>query len=519
MNHNIYIVEDLDIIAESLKTLLETLGYNVVGHSFTGEDALERIPKLLPDLILMDINLGSGIDGIEVTHELNKSHNFPVVFLTATQDKNTIDRALRENPYAFIKKGMSYIELKQTVELALNKSEQVRLQQEESKELKSKIDIYNEVFESSPLGIFFFDLTFSILDANPASLSIFNKRGDKTPPDIDSILAEKYTKPIKKACQSINYDNPDPEIFNSKLELFILDEYRNSSPCELHLSPVFDSDKNLAYICAYIWNLSDVFEETKASRNLIEELLVSRKDIESQAADLVQMTATLEEAQQESAEIMRTNQRILSSVALDLEDSLTELTEAFARDKQNLLSQGFSANPLGLVKNLSIWSSLQTGRINPSLELIELKPVIDKAIDNYSSELNNKSIRVNHHSESVITAICDKQLLETIIGNILSNAIKYSENGKTIDISCEEYGDIRCKISITDNGTGTALEPIDSLLRYFVKYTCPGTNGEKGYGLGLIVCNELLQLCAGRLELLSSPGEGTNTNIILPTKN
>lgn len=512
MNNKIYIVEDLDIIAESLISLLEALDYNVVGHSFDGEDALERIPKLMPDLILMDINLGAGIDGIEVTHRLNENYNIPVVFLTATQDKDTTDRAMKENPYAFIKKGMSYLELKQTVELALNQSGQAKLQQKESKELKSQIDIYNEVFESSPLGIFYFDLTFSILDSNPASLKIFSKKSHISPPDIDSILSEDYSKPIKEACLNINFNNPDEEIFNSKLEIFILDENHNSSPCELYLTPIFDEQQKLTYICAYLWDLSDVFEETKASRNLIEELLISRKDIESQAADLVEMTASLEDTQQESNEIMKVNERILTSLALDFENSMNDLLESTSSSYQKTSS-------LDLIKNLCLWARIQTDRVAASLELIDLRLGINQVIEENAEKLKNKSLTIIYKPDSAVTAIVDKVLFHTMLENILSNAIKFSEKGQSIEIKAEDYDANSCMISVIDQGVGTALEPINSLLKHYVKYSCDGTDGEKGHGLGLIVSNELLKLCHGKLDILSAPSQGTNVRIILPSKN
>jgi len=101
----ILVVEDNRIIALDLKIMLEKNGYNVIGTINNGEEVLERIGELNPDAILMDINLGSGIDGIVVAEKLE--NKYPVIYVTSFGDKETRERMVKTNPSAYVQKPFS----------------------------------------------------------------------------------------------------------------------------------------------------------------------------------------------------------------------------------------------------------------------------------------------------------------------------------------------------------------------------------------------------------------------------
>lgn len=98
------IVEDEFIIAEFIRDMLTRLDFEVVGIVSRGEDAAENVLIQNPDLILMDINLAGDIDGIEAIEEIKSKVQIPFIYVTASTDNSTMNRAMSTKPYGFITK-------------------------------------------------------------------------------------------------------------------------------------------------------------------------------------------------------------------------------------------------------------------------------------------------------------------------------------------------------------------------------------------------------------------------------
>jgi len=117
----VLIVEDESIIAEDLKVSLRNLGYGVSGVASTGEDAIRCAGELRPGVVLMDIMLKGNVDGIKAAHEILRSLEIPVVYLTAHTDEQTFQRAKITEPYAYIIKPYEERELEIAIETAIYK--------------------------------------------------------------------------------------------------------------------------------------------------------------------------------------------------------------------------------------------------------------------------------------------------------------------------------------------------------------------------------------------------------------
>ncbi len=117
----LFIVEDERIIALDLQSRLQKFGYPKPVITTNGIDALKEIEKNKPDIILMDIMLSSGFDGIETATIIHEKYNIPIIFLTAYSDDNTLERAKKAEPVAFILKPFKERELFTTIEMALFK--------------------------------------------------------------------------------------------------------------------------------------------------------------------------------------------------------------------------------------------------------------------------------------------------------------------------------------------------------------------------------------------------------------
>jgi PAS domain S-box-containing protein len=122
----ILIVEDERIVARDIQTRLTRLGYTVVGVTRFGEEAIQLSDQLHPDLVLMDIRLAGGMDGVTAAEEIRNRSQLPVVYLTAYADEETLQRARVTEPFGYSLKSFEERELRTVIEMALYKHESER---------------------------------------------------------------------------------------------------------------------------------------------------------------------------------------------------------------------------------------------------------------------------------------------------------------------------------------------------------------------------------------------------------
>lgn len=137
---NIFIVEDESIVAKDIQNNLIKLGYNVLGIANNGNDAIEQIKNLNPDVVLMDIMIKGDLTGIEVAEQIKKFVNVPVIFLTAYSDESTLSRAKVTEPYGYILKPFKEIDLHSTIEMAVYKHQKDAALQKERDFLYSLVE-------------------------------------------------------------------------------------------------------------------------------------------------------------------------------------------------------------------------------------------------------------------------------------------------------------------------------------------------------------------------------------------
>jgi CheY-like chemotaxis protein len=119
----ILIVEDDAPSAEGLRDLLEHMGYRVPLLAHTGDQALAAAEQSPPDLVLLDVDLGGGMSGIDVAHHLRQRHRVPVVYLTGNGSDRVVDQAADTEPHGFLVKPVSRAALRSTIEVALRKAQ------------------------------------------------------------------------------------------------------------------------------------------------------------------------------------------------------------------------------------------------------------------------------------------------------------------------------------------------------------------------------------------------------------
>jgi PAS domain S-box-containing protein len=125
-NGKILVVEDSRIVAEDIKQKLTGLGYTVSAIATSGETALAAAEQTIPDIALMDIQLGKGMNGIDTANELRQKYQVPVIYLTAYADDRTIEKAKFTEPYGYIIKPFDDDELQSAIEIAMYKHQMER---------------------------------------------------------------------------------------------------------------------------------------------------------------------------------------------------------------------------------------------------------------------------------------------------------------------------------------------------------------------------------------------------------
>ena len=167
-----------------------------------------------------------------------------------------------------------------------------------------------------------------------------------------------------------------------------------------------------------------------------------------------------------------------------------------------------------LLDNLLNWALLQTGMIPYNPKSVNIQTVAQENIDLFQPVAEAKNIKLNNEISAASPVFSDESALQTIIRNLVNNAIKFTPKGGEVSISTEEKGN-KIFIKINDTGTGIAADKLEKLFS-LEKQSSKGTAGEKGSGLGLMLCKELVELNKGTIQAISELGKGSSFVFSLP---
>lgn len=172
-------------------------------------------------------------------------------------------------------------------------------------------------------------------------------------------------------------------------------------------------------------------------------------------------------------------------------------------------------NLFRLLQNLLDWSKAKTGNLKAQPMEFELKRIIDNSLGVLRSMAENKQLNIQTNYDAELKLYADPQMIETVIRNLLNNAIKFTPENGHIEISAIKL-DNYVKINIKDSGVGLSDEDLQNLFKIDSKVKRKGTNQEDGSGLGLILCQEFVEMNSGYISVISSPGKGSTFIITLP---
>lgn len=243
---------------------------------------------------------------------------------------------------------------------------------------------------------------------------------------------------------------------------------------------------------------------------------------------IVEYSKQLERAQEELKQALAQKDKFFSIIAHDLRGPFTGfiglselLTEAYAdlgKEEIHQIAQSMNnaAKKLfELLENLLEWSRSQMGRIQYNPMPIELKDLFERITSLFKDTAKNKNITLEIDLPENIIIKADNYMTNTIIRNLISNAIKFSFKDSKIIIGAKKEENYAV-IYVKDFGMGMNDEAKQKVFRLDAKYTTQGTANESGTGLGLILCKELTEKQGGTISFESELGLGTTFYVKLP---
>lgn len=241
---------------------------------------------------------------------------------------------------------------------------------------------------------------------------------------------------------------------------------------------------------------------------------------------------TAEEALRDSEQKLRianrTKDRFFSLIAHDLKNPFhsilgfthllkTNYNEIEEDDRKNIVENIHSAteNTYQLLLNLLDWARLQEGKIKIKAENFKLTDIVKESINLLHPRIKEKSLHLSSDISPGIKVVADKNMVRTILRNLLSNSIKFTEAGGNIHIAARRLYKI-VEISITDNGVGINEEDHKVLFQVNRSSVPYSLDAQQGTGLGLVLCKEFVDLNKGKIWAESEVGEGSVFYFTLP---
>jgi len=236
----------------------------------------------------------------------------------------------------------------------------------------------------------------------------------------------------------------------------------------------------------------------------------------------------LKESQEKLTELNATKDKFFSIIAHDLKNPFSSIwgfsdlliNNYDSYDKEKIIRfikniKSSSQNTYKLLENLLVWSMSQTGKIEFSPIKFNVYNVIFEEISLSENLSFAKNININYNIDKNINVIADRNMISTVLRNLITNAIKYTNKNGEITITAENLNQF-IKISISDNGIGISQEIIDKLFNISNKQSMPGTEREQGTGLGLILCKEFIEKHEGKIWAESEIDKGSTFSFTLP---
>lgn len=397
------------------------------------------------------------------------------------------------NPVAYVGIARDLTQLIETEE---------KLREAESKFRELFLELKDVVYENTIDGKF--------VDLNPAGFEFFGINSYDMLRKID-IVNDIYVDPqireeFQKKLEKFGFVK-DFELRIRKLNGKIATVLETSTA-------VKDRDGKIIGYSGILRDITEAKEREAKLQELVLQLESVNKQLKKSEEELKNQIITKDKFFSIIAHDLRSPFSALLSFSEFLRDDIDDLTRdeiVMFADKINEAAQ----NVFALLENLLQWSRIQSGKIHYQPHDFKLRERAERVIKLLSNNAENKDIFIINEIPDDAIVFADEDMISSVLQNLISNAIKFTRPGGKITLKAENEGKF-FKVSVSDTGVGIKEEDLPKLFRLDVQHTTYGTNEEKGSGLGLIICKEMIEKNGGTITVQSRINEGTTFSFTLP---
>ena len=490
----ILLVEDEAIIAESLASKLNLLGYEVAGTAAQGHEAVEMALRMHPQLILMDIRLEGPLDGIQAAQAIRDKYDVPVIYLTAHSDSDTLSRAKLTGPSGYIVKPFKIHDLATQIELALYKHQTDRKLYEQREWLRTTLtSIGDAVVAADARGL----VTF----INPVAEELTGWS-----------MAEATGQPVQEVFHIINeysrapVDDPVSKVLRTgKIvglanHTVLIRKDGREMPIDDSGAPIRDREGNVQGAVLVFRDISERRQTEEALRDLNETL-------ERRVAERTELAeARARQLQALAAELIETEDQERRRIADLLHDDLQQ-TLAAARLHLQEVREHLPPEP-----TLEYVQQLLDESLNKSRQLShDLSPPVLLHCDllgalQWLGRHMNDQFGLEVHLQADVNPQLHrdslKRFLFRAVNEHLFNVVKHAGvKSARVILSATDGGFI---VTVSDQGKGFDPHILDSQ--------------NLKYGLGITRVRERLRALGGTLEIESTPGQGSRFTLTVPLR-
>ncbi|MBK5255609.1 MAG: response regulator [Vicinamibacteria bacterium] len=502
----ILIVEDEGIIARDIRQQLVGLGYDVVGDTPTGEEALVLTAELKPDLVLMDIHLGGKMDGIEAAQLVRKRFGTPVVFLTAFAGAETLERAKLTEPFGYIIKPFDERSLHTVIEMALYKHRA-------ESHLRQAYDEQATILRTALDAFFMADWQGRLLDVNESSCKLYGYTRDELLKMSLSDLDASTDKPQIETLEGLK--QPAPARFERA-------QRRKDGRTVL----VEMSVNYLPYSGGRIFCFARDITERKAVQDALVQL---NEDLEVRVS---MRTEDLEGARKEAEDANRAKAAFLATMTHELRTPLNGVIgmldvvrqttlERHQIEMLDLISES-GLSLLSIVDNILDFSKIEAGRLGLEVLPFSLQEVVERACSVVAPMAEKAEIELTMFTDPKLPPLVlgDAARLKQVLLNLINNAVKFSSRqGRPARVSvravvaAQTARDVALEFEVKDNGIGMDAATQAALFKSFTQGDSSISRRFGGTGLGLTISRNLVELMGGKITVVSEPGRGSTFRV------
>lgn len=236
----------------------------------------------------------------------------------------------------------------------------------------------------------------------------------------------------------------------------------------------------------------------------------------------------IEEQNKELQKVNATKDKLFSIIAHDLRNPLNTIlgfSELLKEESKRLSKQQMSEyngyihqssnSMFNLLENLLLWSRAQQNSLTLKPEKLSLRELINESLHLLEATASSKQITIDNSILKSEYIYADKLMINTVIRNVISNAIKFTPISGKIKIESNRIG-YNCIVRISDSGVGINKDKLKSMFDADVSHNTKGTQGEEGTGLGLLICKEFIELNNGKIWIESIVKKGTKVSFQIP---